>query len=345
MKILIESYSTCTQNKSGGVQVRMKKIVELLKKRNVKVDFFDKFSTKVNEYDILHIFMLNCENYALIQYAKSQGLKVVISTIVPLINGKKIDLYRSCMKLPIPTTYKILIQSLQLADLLIVETPAEKRFIMKHYKINENKICIIPNGIEKCGEITNDIYDYIDSKKKYVLQVGRFDKNKNQLNIIKALKGTDIDVVFIGGAQEKNSSYYKKCVQESKNQKNFHFLGWIDTNSSIIKSAYQNAELVIVPSYFETFGMVILEAIAAEKKVVVSNRLPILEYNIINKKDTFDPSNVNEIKDKVIKIFYSKENNVNMDNVKKNFEWNHIIDKHIECYKEILHEKSIKDSI
>ena len=66
MKILIESYSTCTQNESGGVQVRIKKIVELLRKKNITVDFFDKFNTKVIDYDILHIFMLNIENYELI---------------------------------------------------------------------------------------------------------------------------------------------------------------------------------------------------------------------------------------------------------------------------------------
>ena len=47
MKILIDSYSTCTQNKSGGVQVRINKIVDLLKKENITVDFFDKFKTNI----------------------------------------------------------------------------------------------------------------------------------------------------------------------------------------------------------------------------------------------------------------------------------------------------------
>lgn len=345
MKILIESYSTCTQNESGGVQVRIKKIVELLRKKNITVDFFDKFNTKVIDYDILHIFMLNIENYELIKYAKKNGLKVVISTIVPLINGYKIDIYRKLVKLPIPTTYKILLQSLQLADLLIVETPAEKKFLIKHYNIDKNKIYIIPNGIEKDEVATRDIYNYIGGKKKYILQVGRFDKNKNQLNTIKALKNENIEVVFIGGPQSKNDKYYKKCQEEAKNKKNFHFLGWIDKNSKIIKSAYKNAELVIVPSFFETFGMVILEAIAAGKKIVVSETLPILEYNIISAENTFNPRNVNDIKKKTIKAFFSENNNINMQNVNENFEWSRIINKHIKCYKEILGEKDTKKNI
>ena len=194
MKILIESYNTCTQNKSGGVQVRINKIADLLIKRNITVDFFNKFSTKVVDYDILHVFMLNNEDYALIKYAKSHGVKVVISTIVPLINGWKIDMYRRCGNLPVPTTYKMLMQSLQLADLLIVETQAEKDFIVKHYKIQKSKICIIPNGIDKYEGVYRDIYNYIDEGKKYILQVGRFDKNKNQLNVIKAMKNENIDL-------------------------------------------------------------------------------------------------------------------------------------------------------
>ena len=122
-------------------------------------------------------------------------------------------------------------------------------------------------------------------------------------------------------------------------------MGWIDKNSKIIKSAYKNAELVIVPSFFETFGMVILEAIAAGKKIVVSETLPILEYNIISAENTFNPRNVNDIKKKTIKAFFSENNNINMQNVNENFEWSRIINKHIKCYKEILGEKDTKKNI
>lgn len=345
MKILIDSYNTCNQNKAGGVQVRIKKIVELLEEKGIEVDLFNKFNTKVKDYDILHIFMLTPENYSLIKYAKNQGLKVVISTIIPLINGIKIDIYRHLIKIPIPTTYKIMIQSLQLADMLIVETPAEKNFIIKHYKVKENKIHVIPNGMDEIEKKTFDIYKYINRGKKYILQVGRFDKNKNQLNVIKALKNTNIDVVFIGGPQDKRDSYYKKCQKEAEGYENIHFLGWIEKNSPIIKSAYQNAELIVIPSHFETFGMVVLEAIAAEKKVAVSNTLPILEYNIIDKTGTFNPNNIEDIKNKVINIYKSKKNNVDIVNAKRNFEWNSIIDKHIKCYKEVLNERNIKNNI
>ena len=288
--------------------------------------------------------MLNNEDYALIKYAKSHGVKVVISTIVPLINGWKIDMYRRCGNLPVPTTYKMLMQSLQLADLLIVETQAEKDFIVKHYKIQKSKICIIPNGIDKYEGVYRDIYNYIDEGKKYILQVGRFDKNKNQLNVIKAMKNENIDLVFIGGPQNENDGYYIKCKEEAKGYENIHFLGWIESNSTIIKSAYQNADLVIIPSYFETFGMVILEAISARKKIVVSNTLPILEYNII-KYGSFSPNNIQDIRNKTLEVLKMQETNVNLKNIEKNFKWDNVVDKHIKYYKELLNEKNFNSDI
>lgn len=334
MKILIDSYSTCTQNKSGGVQVRINKIVDLLKKENITVDFFDKFKTNISEYDIIHIFMLNPENYNLIKYAKKLNKKVVISTIIPLINGWKIDFYRLINHLPIATTYKFLFESLRIADLLIVETEAEKKFIHKHYKITNDKINVIPNGIDYTLKNNNKIYDYIDKSKKYVLQVGRFDANKNQLNVIKALNDQNIDVIFIGGPQFNNSKYYEQCKKIAKN--NIHFLGWVESESELLTSAYHNAELVIVPSYYETFGLVLLEAISAKKKISFSKTLPIKDYHFVDDEYLFDPKSINDIRNTVLKISELKGINYNYENAIKIFSWDEIVKKHIILYKEIV---------
>lgn len=109
MKVLFASYNTCCQNTSGGVQNRLRKIHDLLVERGYQVDYFNPFETRLEEYDILHVFSLNIESYALMQVAKQKEIKIVLSSIVNTINGRKIDFYRSVIgKLPIITTYKIL---------------------------------------------------------------------------------------------------------------------------------------------------------------------------------------------------------------------------------------------
>ncbi len=340
MKILIDSYSTCMQNDSGGVQIRIKKIMELLKEKNIIVDYFNKFSTKLTDYDILHIFSLNIENYTLIKYAKEIGLKVIISTVIPIKYGMKIDFYRHIRKLPIPTTYRILYNSLQLADKIIVETPREATFISEHYKIQSRKVIIIPNGIEETQKGNKEIYDLLGKEYKYILQVGRFDKNKNQLNIIKALKDTYLDVVFIGGPKNGDKTYYKKCIEEAQGYDNFHFLGWIDNKSPILKSAYTNAELVVMPSYSETFGLVILEAGISGTKIAVSSTLPILDYKALDGCYSFSPYKIKDIKETILKAVKEEKNENLKINIKKFFTWDNVIKKHIDCYKEVKDEKN-----
>ena len=97
MKILFQAYNTCCQNTSGGVQNRLRKIHDLLVERGYQVDYFNPFETRLEDYDILHVFSLNIESYALMQVAKQKGLKIVLSSIVNTINGRKIDFLRKRM--------------------------------------------------------------------------------------------------------------------------------------------------------------------------------------------------------------------------------------------------------
>jgi glycosyltransferase, family 1 len=336
MKVLLQSYNTCCQNRSGGVNVRIKKIYQLLKDLGVKVHFFDKFSTDLNEYDVLHVFRLDAENTALIECAKQRGLKVVISSIVNLDGGRKIDIYRKIInKLPVMTTYKLMFQSLKLADSIIVETPSEKVFLHKHYGVDTTKISVIPNGVEEITYNGKDIFSILKSDKKFLLHVGRFDKNKNQLNVIKALKDTDIDLVFIGGADHTNSSYYDECKLLAEGSSNIHFLGWLDSSEPLFKSALSNAYAFILPSFHETFGLVLLEAGVCGALLLISNTLPILKFSEFNECYTFSPSKPREIRNCVMKVWSIKEAVNVKDKIIKKFSWNTIISEHIDLYNKL----------
>lgn len=336
MKVLFQAYNTCCQNTSGGVQNRLRKIHDLLVERGYQVDYFNPFETRLEEYDILHVFSLNVESYALMQVAKQKGVKIVLSSIVNTINGRKIDFYRKVIgKLPIATTYKILYKTIHLADIIIVETQAELDFIHKHYLIDKTKMIIVPNGIDENFWQGKEIFDRIGGEKKFILQVGRFDANKNQLNIIRAMKDTDIDVVFIGGGDSKNSSYYDKCKNEAKDCKNLHILGWINSKDPILKSAFQWADILVLPSFSETFGLVALEAGICGAKLALSNTLPILSYECMSQVPTFSPNNTQQIKEVLTNTFNMKKDNDLRKLIKQEFDWKIVIDKHIQIYKEV----------
>lgn len=147
MRVLFQGYSTYAQNKSGGVQVRMRQLASHLRKSGVDVDFFEHNTTDISQYDILHIFSLNAEHYNLVNYAHRKGVKVVLSSIVTLADGWKIDLLLTLVHHPVLTLYNMQQSILKLCDAVIVETPKELDFICKHFRIAHSKLKVIPNGI------------------------------------------------------------------------------------------------------------------------------------------------------------------------------------------------------
>lgn len=332
MKILLHGYNTCCQNQAGGVQTRIRKIHDLLKQRDLEVDYFSPFEIDLRNYDVLHVFRLDYETRGLIRCAKRLGLKVVLSSIVSISDGRKLKLLKILNKFGVPTLYKYSLEILGMVDVVIVESYRELEYIQKYYGISQDKIKIVPNGIDVPNPAGEEIYQQI-GKKDYILQVGRFDANKNQLNVIRAVKNTNINVVFIGGADETESSnYFEKCKLEAEGCDNITFLGWLPHNNPIFTSALQHAHALILPSYFETFGLVALEGAIYGAEVCLSNTLPLNDFNIFDKDLTFSPYSPKEIKNVLDDVFKRPRNKELKEKVACSFSWDKIIDMHIDIY-------------
>lgn len=338
MKVVITGYNTCCLNHTGGVQVRVKKIYELLSQRNdIEVEFFSPMKTDFDSVDVLHIFKLEPEFYMLVKWAKSRGIKIVLSSIVPLHGGSKIKIYRYLInKLPILTAHKMSSEILNCVDAIVSETPEEKNFIAKYYGINSQKISVIPNGIDISNYDGREIFEKIRGVKDYTLVVGRFDSNKNQKNVIKALKGTDMDVVLIGGPDSVCSAYFEECKELTGNDTRFHYIGWVDNGSNLLKSAYAHAKVFVFPSYQETFGLVLLEAAIAGCNLAISKTLPIHGFHVFDDACLFDPTNVDDIRDKVTSAFSMPKSEIWKNRVIEKFAWSTVIDSHVKLYESLV---------
>jgi len=339
MKVLIKGYDTCCQNQSGGVQIRIRNFYEALKDNGCDVSYFNSFESDLREYDILHVFKMDIESLALIRCAKTMGKKVVLSSIVNCINKRKIDFYRAINRLPLATTYRGLFEIVKLCDLIIVESHQERTFLIRHFGARGKEICIIANGAEDYTTTDTSIFDKIGIHGSYVLQVGRFDKNKNQLNVIRAMKQSCIHTVFIGGADINDTRYYDKCVREASGNYNFHFLGWIDNKSSLLKSAYSNAKVLVAPSYNETFGLTIIEGAIAGANLVLSKTLPITHDEHFRNCIICDPGNPDDIRKCIMMAIEAKQNQTFRRRIKEDFSWSSVAKQHIKKYSELLYNK------
>ncbi|KOF08669.1 hypothetical protein AC739_19020 [Planococcus glaciei] len=346
MRILFDSYSTVKQNLAGGMSAKIELLYQGLQRSGISIKFFNKWEDKLINYDVLHIFRLSEENYALALIAKSNGIPVVISTILQVdkkwvITG---NLWLTKL-LPIHTRYSNFKELLDLADAVIAESKKEAEFINKVYKVNKKKIFVIPDiplVNAKSGDPTL-IQKRISTKKDFILQVARFDQNKNQLNVIRAMKGSDIPVVFIGGEDHSDKTYYEQCKEEAT--KNMHFLGWLDASDPLLSSAFHSAKVVVMPSLLETMGTVAIEGGMAGANLVIAKDLPILDTGIGQYCRQVNPRDIQSIRHTLIEAYEEPLNRKEIqEQFEKHFSPEAVMQMHIDIYTNLLSSSNLSEA-
>lgn len=169
------------------------------------------------------------------------------------------------------------LQIMKNAKKIIFISPAYQKFVIDKYvpikyksEILKNVI-VIPNGIDQFW-LDQTLYEKkIDKYKPKLIFVGRIDKNKNLKSLIKAVyllrkKGieTSLDVVGDGPLRK---SLERSCI----NDKNIVFHGPIYDKDKI-KKLYSNSDILVVPSFTETFGLVYLEAMSCGLPVIYTKK-------------------------------------------------------------------------
>jgi len=146
----------------------------------------------------------------------------------------------------------------------------------------KQKIVLTPNGVDverfTLGNGTRFREKHgISSSAKVLVQVARIDHQKNQLLVVKSLqdilkKHKNCCVVFVGPITSQ--SYHDKLVELIKSnglEKNVILTGAVDPFSNDLIDAYDAADVILMPSLHEPFGISILEGWAAGKPVVAAN--------------------------------------------------------------------------
>lgn len=144
------------------------------------------------------------------------------------------------------------------------------------FHIPENKICVIPNGVDvtkfyfsfNYWEIRNR---FAHESEKILLFVGRLVPEKGLDVLIKALpiilgNGVNAKIVAVGEGPQRDE--YQRLANYYGFGNKILFTGHIDDWT--LRALYRVADVVIVPSRFEPFGIVALEAMAAHCPVVAS---------------------------------------------------------------------------
>jgi len=155
--------------------------------------------------------------------------------------------------------------------------------------VPQNNITVIRNGIIT-PSYANNFSDfsraaqYIFNPKQTqnikILYVGRLSTEKGVYNLIEALnleplKYKNIELVLIGPLNAKFKSHYDSLDNQIKSK--ISLLGNIDKPFESIHN--HHADLIVIPSLYEGFGLVMAEALSAGLKIVASDIPPFREIS------------------------------------------------------------------
>ena len=163
--------------------------------------------------------------------------------------------------------------TMESADLITCVSNHEKEMLVKEIGINDDNIKIISNGINwsdwaQIPDKEKFRNKYSEISDKFVIFAGRLATNKGIPDLIDAIsvEGSNrFDLVIMGADMGLGKELDQLAL--SKNIK-MHRLGHVD--DEIYRSALSAAEVLVLPSEYEAFGIVLLEAAAAGTPVVAT---------------------------------------------------------------------------
>lgn len=277
MRVAVLSYPTLFQT-SGGLKMKIGRTVDALNKRGIEARLIDTVRERFTDYDLVHLFAPYNGNHRIVEQAKADGLPVVISTILNPPFSKREGMSASFLNRVVgkltnwtlTTNYHQVVTALTLADHLIALGGIEQRMLIDAYGMPEHKTSIVYNGIGEeffCAtpEAFNAAYSI---PHPFVLHTGLMGDTKNQLGLVRALKNEPVNIVLIGYSNQASNEYLQACMREGGER--VHYLGELP-HGELLASAYAAADMVAVPSRHEGMPNSILEALASDKPVVLTD--------------------------------------------------------------------------
>lgn len=312
-------------DKGGGVTQAME-CLKALRKIGYDISPLDWFSEEI-DFEILFLFGFTHFNPQILQYLKEKNVKILVEPIFVRTTKYLYNIIGKYLRyLPFSNTIKVQHQILSLADAVFPNSEIEKKEIHNIYDIPLDKMSIAYLGLPSyITELENKIsenlfYEEYGVKDFVFYPSARISTRKNQINLIKALKGTGIKLVLTGcnDIDKEIEEEFKELVKGDNNILCLPVLG-----KEMLISAYKNARILAFVSNAETAGIIGIEGGYLGNTLVLSN-IPIFKeyfgkYGLyVNQKDP------NDIKAKIFKAIDKERTNELKEYILENLTW----DKH-----------------
>lgn len=189
------------------------------------------------------------------------------------------------------------------ADRVIAISDMTRQDIIKTYHIPEEKIDVVYQGCAPLflKQVSPEQKEKIRTKynlpSRYILSVGSIEQRKNLLLIVRALRqlGKDIHLIAIG-KRTPYTDIVETYIKENNMQQQVSILNNVPFED--LPGFYQMADLFIYPSFFEGFGIPIIEALHSNIPVIAATGSCLEEAGGPDSLYV-EPNDVNDLSEKI----------------------------------------------
>lgn len=236
---------------------------------------------------------------------------------------------------------------LKRVDRIVAISENTRRDICRFYHIAEERVSVNYNGFNRelySEALPGDralLSKQLGLKKSYFLYIARIEHpGKNHLNLLKGYAMLPEAVkerydLVLAGSLWNGGEVVKQYIEEMADRERVKLLGFVD--SAYLPLLYREASLYLFPSFYEGFGIPLLEAMASGLPVLCADRssLPEIGGEAVL---TFNPDRPEEIKGAVMQVLESEELarrmvKLGLERVKM-FDWQRHAERIVKLYEE-----------
>ncbi len=344
-------------------------------KENQYVLFFDR---KLKEQKMVKFLQPNArvKFFPFIQYAQFLPLKYSNYLISAVLENEKLDLFHSPI-LSLPASYKgnciitahgfaryrglkyfsetEFSKAKKLQPIAISQSKkiiAPSLFVKNELKdlftAEDSKISIVYHGLDErffskdSKKVREKILKKYKIKKKYIFFLGTLEARKNIIGLIDVFEYLKKDLklnwqLVLAGSQGFGFKDIEKKIKESRFKNDILSIGYVSGDD--LDALFSKAEVYIFPSFYEGFGLSVIEAMAKGVPVITSNNTAFPEITA-GAALLIDPSSVKEMIEALGKILSDKafRKDLKEKGIKraKFFSWDKCAIDTLQIYKEAI---------
>lgn len=209
------------------------------------------------------------------------------------------------------------------ADIVIVSYNHIKEDIKKFFNKNENQIFVLLLKMDNLWYKKYETHKLqnIEIFEKYLFYPANFWKHKNHKKLVEAIhflkinKGIKVNLILSGDNKNYEGPNINDLIKNLDIEDQIKTVGIVDEVT--LYNLYKNTLGVVVPTLYEAGSFPLMESILLQVPVICSN-ITSLPETIGNDKFIFNPNSVEDIAEKVEKLWLDESyRNLSNDNNKK----------------------------